>query len=216
MAGEITAIKLQSKRDNRVNIYLDGDFAFGIMKSLAIGLHIGQRLSDEHIEELKAKDTIARSYQRAMRLIRHRQRTEWELRRYFNKQSVDEVVQEEVIKRLKEENLVDDRAFAEAWIENRNTFRPRSAFALSVELKKKGVSPELVEAVLLDFDDEAAARLAAAKGSRRWRRASENEFKRRLSDYLRRRGFLYSTISPIIRDTWRAIADEESESEVFE
>ena len=53
---KITAIEVQKRRPNRVNIHLDGEFAFGLARIVAAWLRVGQELSEEKIEELQAKN----------------------------------------------------------------------------------------------------------------------------------------------------------------
>jgi regulatory protein len=133
--------------------------------------------------------------------------------RRFERDEVPEEVIEEVIGRLREQGLVDDRAFAEAWVENRQAFRPRSARALRYELRKKGVEREHIEAALQGFSDEAAAIKAADKAARRYQHLSEKLFRRRLAGYLARRGFRYGTVSPIVDQKWDEVRDDGDESE---
>ena len=51
---EITAIKLQRRNHQRVNIYLNGQFAFGLARIVAAWLQVGQNISHEKIEQLRA------------------------------------------------------------------------------------------------------------------------------------------------------------------
>lgn len=214
MGGVITALKTQSKRRSRVNIYTDGAFEFGLAKKLAIGLQIGQELTDEEIENLKRKDQEEAAFHRAVRLISRRPRSEQELKANFNRHKVPGEIQETVLSRLREVELVDDGQFAAFWVENRRQFRPRAARALRAELKLKGVLSEVIDTVLVDFDEEEAAYQAAQKGSRRWRASTWEVFRQRLGAYLARRGFNYSTISSVLPRVWREITGVENESEV--
>ena len=50
---KITAIEVQKRTPNRVNIYLDGEFAFGLSRIVAVWLRTGQELSEEKIEQLQ-------------------------------------------------------------------------------------------------------------------------------------------------------------------
>jgi regulatory protein len=214
VADVITALKLQSKNRNRVSIYLDGEYRFSLNRILATGLRVGQRLSDDQIMGLKRQDLEEQTYQRAIRLLRRRPRSEYELRLNFIRHKVPDDVQETVVTRLGEVGLIDDRAFADAWVENRHLFRPRGVRALRAELRKKGVSSEVIEAALQDYDDEQAAYQAAVKGARRLKGTSWDVFRQRLGAYLARRGFDFSTISPVVSRVWREKAGVEDESEV--
>jgi regulatory protein len=213
MKKVITALEGQRRRKDRVNLYLDGEFAFGLARSLAMSLEVGQELAPEEIQRLQAHEEAEEAYKRAVKLISRRPRSEWELRRYFDRREVSDLAQDVVIQRLKKNELVDDLAFAKLWIENRNTFRPRGAFALRMELKRKGVADEIIRKALAGFDDQQAARLAAQKGARKWKDSSEREFKRRLGGYLKRRGFQYGVIFEVVAEAWNEAERNSKESE---
>jgi regulatory protein len=214
MAGVITALKSQSKNRDRVSVYLDGAYQFSISRLLADGLQVGEAYTDQQITVLKQRDLEEVNYRRALRLISHRPRSEFELRKYFEQKHVPIEVQENILDRLREVDLVDDCAFARTWVENRLAFRPRSSRMLRNELRKKGVPREAIEAAVEDFDDERAAYLAAQKAARRWSDSDWDEFRHRVGSYLTRRGFFYSTISPVVARVWRETTGCEDESEV--
>ncbi|HEY43062.1 MAG TPA: regulatory protein RecX [Anaerolineae bacterium] len=214
MAGVITALKQQSRDRNRVNVFLDGAYQFSIAEALAEGLQIGEVYSDEQIKELKQRDLEEVNYRRALRLISRRPRSEFELRRNFEQRQVPLEVQDNILLRLRETDLVDDWSFARAWVENRLAFRPRSSRTLKDELRKKGVPRDAIEAALQDYDDEQAAYQAAQKAARRWSASNWEEFRQRVGAYLSRRGFVYSLISPVVARVWRETIGCEGESEV--
>jgi len=213
MAGMITALKGQPRNPSRVVVYLDGRKAFGVTWSLAAGLAVGQRLTDEEIEKLRKGEAEEDAYQRALRLLGLRPRSESELRSYFDRHRFAPEIQARVLARLGELGLVDDRAFARMWVEDRQAFRPRSARVLKGELRQKGVEAEAIEAALEGANDEQAAYQAALKVSRRLRGLSREVFRRRLGSALARRGFDYEVIKPIVQRVWSQAegAGEESE-----
>jgi regulatory protein len=214
MAGVITALKPQAKNRDRVNVFLDGAYQFSISWALAESLRIGEAYSEQQIRELKQRDQEEVNYRRALRLISRRPRSEYELRNNFKQKQVPIEVQDNVLDRLREVDLVDDSAFARTWVENRLTFRPRSSLMLRDELRKKGVPQDAIEAALEDYDDERAAYLAAQKAARRWSESDWDEFRHRVGAYLTRRGFVYSLISPVVVRVWRETTGCEAESEV--
>jgi regulatory protein len=197
-----------------VDIYLDGKKDFVVLKSIAIGLRVGQELSADQIAELRQKDSEERIFQHALRLISRRPRSERELRDSFKKKRAQTEIQDAVVARLVEKGLIDDRAFAEAWVENRLTFRPRSSWALQYELRKKGIGSETINEVLEGFDNEEAAHRAALKQAGKLSDLSWELFQKRLAAYLERRGFRYSTISPVIKRVWKEMEISGDESEV--
>ena len=193
-----------------MQVYLDGQYAFSLSKKLAQEIQLDQALPEARVQELIERDRQEAAHAQALRLLSTRPRTEHELRIRYAKKEYTEHTQEAALDRLKSEGLVDDAAFAQAWIENRMEFRPRGAWALRSELGAKGVTRELIEIALEDFDEEEAARRAAHKGARRYKHLSPELFRRRLSAYLSRRGFSYQMVAPLVTQHLVGI---ESESE---
>ena len=213
MAGTITALKLQSRSKNRINVYLDEQFAFGLSKALANELAVGKWLSDQEIQKLLRLETEHKLYQKALRLIALRPRSEAELRKAFQKKNKSLTTQDSVLKKLSEVGLLDDRSFAENWVENRLTFRPRGKRALRSELFQKGISTEIIEETLDQVDEEQAAWSAAEKGARRYQSLEYQEFKQKLFGYLSRRGFSYNMIHEVIDRVWNERTGRDLERE---
>ena len=80
MAQRITAIEPQQKNPQRVNIYLDGEFAFGLAVVVAAWLKVGQELGEEKIASLKMQDEREVTYQKALHFLSYRPRSSAEVR----------------------------------------------------------------------------------------------------------------------------------------
>jgi regulatory protein len=203
MNSEITALKAQKKNPNRINIYLDGEYAFGLARIVAAWLKIGQILSEEDIERLKQQDTFEVAYQKSLRFLSYRPRSETEMRRKLNEQGFEAAVIDSTIQRLKENNLLGDERFAQDWVENRSAFRPRSKRLLALELRQKGVAEEEIQKALAETEDENnLAYQTAVAYARRLASVDWETFRKRLGAYLARRGFSYGTIAPVLRRVW--------------
>ncbi len=112
---------------------------------------------------------------------------------------------EAVLKKLKEQGLVDDTAFAEFWRDNRQSFSPRSQRLVKLELRQKGVSSDIIERVVSTIDDGDNAYRAAASYAHRFPLSDYESFRRRLGGYLKRRGFGYGVIKETIERLWQEI-----------
>ena len=204
MGKRITAIEPQQKNPERVNIYLDGEFAFGLAAITAAWLKVGQELGEERIASLKTADEGEVAYQKALHFLSYRPRSSAEVRQNLIKRGVNEGLTEETVNRLKEAGLLNDESFARAWVENRNAFRPRGKPALRVELRRKGLNDEIVQSVLdTQVNEEALAFEAARKYARRLAGLEWQEFHRKLGGFLARRGFSYTTLAPVISEVWK-------------
>ncbi|HLF90951.1 MAG TPA: RecX family transcriptional regulator [Anaerolineales bacterium] len=204
----ITALQVQKKNPQRVNVFINGEFAFGLARIVAVWLKVGQALSETKITELKAQDENEKVLQRALHLISYRPRSEAEVQDRLKKYQIPEEMIQAVVTRLRETGILDDQKFAEAWIENRATFRPRSRLALRMELKQKGVNEETIEEALAHVNDEEQAYEAGQKKARQLRYKEEQEFKRKLFGFLSRRGFSYEVASPVIKTLWEEMNNE--------
>ncbi len=200
--AKITAIESQKRDPNRVNIHLDGEYAFSLSRIVAAWLKVGQELSEEKLYSLKAEDARERALQQAMLFLSYRARSESEIRQNLRKHEIPDDIIEQTLERLRENRLADDNQFARAWVENRNTFRPRSRRALTMELRQKGVTEDAAQSALADVNEEALAYSAGLKRARRLEVLEWNEFRKKLSEFLARRGFPYSVIAPVVSRIW--------------
>ena len=201
--GKITALKVQKRNPNRVNVYLDGDYAFGLARIVAAWLHIGQELSEEKIAELQSQDARESAYQQALHFISFRPRSEVEVIKKLSEKGADAQVIESVLERFRAAQLVGDEQFARMWIDDRSTFRPRSHRMLRYELHQKGVEEEFIRQALAEAQNEPElAYQAGIRYARRLEGLDWEGFRKRLGGYLARRGFPYGTIAPVLRQIW--------------
>ena len=144
---------------------------------------------------------VARSI--ALDRIAVRDRTRHELAQALKARNVPPEVAVQVLDRLEEVGLVNDAAFAEAWVGSRQQRRHLSRPALRRELQTKGVDREQIDAALetVDYGDE----LAAARELARRRHAAIAELPfpvryRRLAGVLSRRGFGTGIVTQVLRE----------------
>jgi regulatory protein len=204
MSKRITAIEPQKNNPQRVNVYLDGEFAFGLTSLVAAWLNVGQELGEEKISSLKGEDECEVTYQKALHFLSYRPRSLVEVRQNLSKRGISETLIDETMDRLQRAGLVNDEAFARAWVENRNAFRPRGKPALRMELRRKGLSDEIIQSVLdTQVHEESLALDAARKYARRLRGLEWPEFRQKLGGFLTRRGFTYTTLAPVVSKVWK-------------
>ena len=211
---KITAIKAQRKNTQRVSVFLDGEFAFGLTRAVAGWLQVGQILGEEKIASLKNDDELEMAYLRAINFLSYRSRSSREIRQNLRKYEVPEPLIEPVIERLEEKNFLNDKEFAQNWVENRNPFRPRGRRALSIELRQKGISDETIQTTLDELVDEE--KLVYQAGIKKARKLARRElewqdFRKKLAAFLARRGFNYGIFSPLLSQLWEEVQDEKNE-----
>jgi regulatory protein len=199
---KITAIQAQKRNPNRVNVHLDGEFGFALDRLVAAWLQVGQELDEARIASLQEQDGRERAHQQALLFLSYRARSESEIRRNLRKHEIAEAVIEETLERLRREGLADDRQFARIWVENRTEFRPRGRRALEAELRAKGLSQDAARSALGSVDDDALAYQAGRKKAGRLKDLEWNDFRRKMGEFLARRGFDYSVIAPTVTRIW--------------
>jgi len=207
--GKITALKTNKRTDKQVNLYLDGKFAVKLDTELAVkkGLKVGEEITDGRIKELTEDVGLARGLNLAYRFLSYRPRSEAEMKDRLHRRGFEDSKIEIIINKLKEQNLLDDTAFAQFWKENRDTFRPRSQRLTRLELKKKGVADEIIKEVTDDSDDMQSAYQAALHKAQHLPNQDYEVFRRRLGDYLKRRGYGYTVISQTVKRLWQEMKE---------
>jgi regulatory protein len=200
--GKVTALKVQKHHPNRVNVYLDNEFSFGLSRITAAWLQVGQELSPSKIAKLQSDDAREIAYMQALRFLDYRPRSRAEVRRNLEKHSVPTDVINDVFKRLERSGLVNDERFAQDWVENRSEFRPRSRRALAYELHMRGLDDSAIQKALEGMNEETLAFQAAIKQSRRYEGLPLRDFNNKLGSFLARRGFSYEIIKEVVAKVW--------------
>jgi regulatory protein len=203
--SKITELKAGKSREKRVNVYLDEKFAINMLTDVALkeGLKVGLEITESRLKALADADSRQRCYNAATRFLAYRPRSESEIRQRLLRHGFDETMIEKTLARLKEQGLADDAAFARFWIENRETFSPRSRRLAELELKRKGLSADIIEQATGEVDDGESAYRAAQSRMRRLTTSDYQTFRRRLWQYLGRRGFSYSVIKETTEKVWK-------------
>lgn len=212
MAGRITSLQFQKRTDDRVNVYLDGKYAFALPALEAARLKVGQVLTDADIAQLQQVDVVAKAYDRAVAFLSIRPRSTAEVRRRLERAEIDPETIEAVVARLTEQGYLNDAEFARYWIENRQQFRPKGEQALRQELRRAGVDNEAIDESLAGLDTTEAAYAAAVSRAERLRSLAQEDttaFRQKLGNFLLRRGFTYEVVREVTNRVLREIVDPE-------
>ncbi len=203
--SKITALRVAKGRGKRVNVFLDGKFAFSLEAEVAVkeGLQVGQELSADQIGAIARSDHFHRCLNVAARYLSYRPRSEFELTGRLHQRGFDGNSIEAVLTKLKEQGLVDDMAFAQFWKDNRESFSPRSQWLTKLELQRKGVAGDIVDQVVDAIDDDDSAYRAALSKARNLPLSDYQLFQRRLGEYLKQRGFGYRVIHHTVERLWQ-------------
>lgn len=221
---KITALEPQARQAGRWNVSLDGAFAFGLDEALVVseGLALGAELTPADVERIQGREAERKLFDAAVRFLTPRPRSRAEVRRRLlrphpKRPTPPPEAVERMLDRLEQLGLLSDRDFADFWVENRERFSPRSARALSQELRQRGVDRETVEAVADPERDEERALAAGRQRLRMLVGADYQTFRDRLGQFLLRRGFSYGIARAAVRQLWEesrgSAADDDDKAE---
>src|SRR6266540_3535544 len=134
-SGRITAITPQERTSGRVNVFLDGVFAFGMSDELALTerLEVDLELDEGRVAALRAADEVGKATDAALRLLARRPRSQREIRDRLRQKGFPLETIEAAIGKLEGWRYVDDAEFARYWVDNREANRPRGRRLLEQE-----------------------------------------------------------------------------------
>ena len=207
---KITSITAQLRSPDRVNISIDGKYRFSldISQVVDLGIKQGQEMSEEQLVEYERESEFGKLYARTLEYALMRPRSVREVRDYLYRKTFNtkyksrrtgEIKEragyapslaERVLEKLIKKGYVDDQKFAAWWVENRNQVKGSSIRKLRSELAAKGVSAQLVDAVLVESERNDSDEIAKII-SKKLRRYPDRD---KLMQYLARQGFSYDDI----------------------
>lgn len=202
---KITALKMQVRDKDRVNVFIDGKYRFSldIAQVAELSIKNGAEYTEEELVELENESQFGKLYTRSLEYALIRPRSQREMRDYLYrktrdsrtktgdiKKGVSKELTERVFNRLFEKGYIDDMKFASFWVENRNVRKGSSMRKLQMELHGKGVDAAIVEQVLASTeraDTDELQKIIAKKASR-------YDDVQKLTAYLVRQGFRYDDV----------------------
>ena len=197
----ITSIK-QQRNKNRVNVYLDDKFGFGIDLDNFVLLHlkVDQELTDKEVEEIVKKAEFQKTLDKLLRFATLRPRSKKEIKDYFKRKKVHESLYEELFNRLNRLELIDDEEFAKWWVDQRQNFKPKAVRVLRLELRQKGIDKEIIDKTLGEtkVDEEKMARELLERKSYKWKNLPPREARQKMSQYLAGKGFGWEVIEKVV------------------
>ncbi|MFE2219516.1 recombination regulator RecX [Streptomyces canus] len=158
-------------------------------------------------------DPVERARAICLRLLTGTPRTRKQLADALRKREIPDDAAEEVLSRFEEVGLINDSAFADAWVESRHHGRGLARRALAQELRTKGVDPTLVDAAVSQLDseqEEATARELVDRKLRATRGLDRDKRLRRLAGMLARKGYPEGMALRVVR---QALQEEGEETE---
>ena len=207
MANRITALKAHFRNPGLLRIFVNDAHAFTVKLIDAADLKTGLTLSDDRMALLRQKHELEDAYLKAIHFLGYRPRSRREIERNLRKKNVSAEITALTIRRLSKSQLIDDEAFANWWVAHRRRLKPRSSYALRLELLQKGIDEGIITAAVADTDDsQAAIELLKAK-RKMWRRLDERQKRQKMLAFLNRHGFRYEIAKTACEDFVRQEKD---------
>lgn len=198
----ITKIEPQ-KNNERVNIYLDGEFAFGLMKEIQYKYDLTEdmNIDKEYIDKVLMEEEQSKANNCALKFLTHRQRSEKEIIDKLTKKGFEDKFIENTLVYLKNYGLIDDMEFARSFAKDKMNLNKQGPKRIKYELYRKGISQEIIDEVLSEDDDEYSRALELAeKKLPSYKNDDRNAIYRKLGGFLQRRGYSYDCISKVLKE----------------
>ena len=215
----ITALTQGKRSPDRVNVFLDGKFAFSLHVSQIVdfSLRKGQIITHQERTLYEKASSVGKLYTQALNWLFTRPHSVRETRDYLRRKQISRpeygITTEDidnVLDRLKAKNYLNDITFTEYYIENRFLKKGISQRRLRIELIKKGVAEHIIDAALKqaprDETAEAVKIIAKKRRLKTYNLADTDPETRKLKNdkliqYLVRQGFDYELSRKLVLET---------------
>jgi regulatory protein len=201
-SGTISAVEPQARHPDRINVFIDGTFAFGLSAAVAAdhGIRTGQTLSERDVQSLLQAEETNKATGAALRLVSYRARSEVEIRQRLTRKGFSPHAVDAAVAKMREWTYVDDQEFARQWVASRESHRPRSSRLMKRELASKGIDVETAERVVdeAEIDDYSVALDLARRWLPRIEKEDRQTQRRRLAGFLQRRGYGWDVVRRVL------------------
>lgn len=158
--SKITKIEVQKRNKERVNLFLDGEYAFSISAELVYkeGLKISSEIDAEKVKSIAKSENYIKCKESALRIIERNLKTEKEVREKLKLKGYDDNSIEKSIEFLKEYNFVNDRAYTKAFVNDK--LKTMGSQKIKYSLIQKGIAKEVIEEELSNLNKENERNIA--------------------------------------------------------
>jgi len=195
--------KLKGRQKYRV-LYLDGIKSGNFFEESLFRLNIkeGSHLSEKEINQLKRFQKEREAERVAINYLSYKPRSINELRRKLWTKKISDAMIDITIEKMKNYGYLDDEKYARDWIEERIRTRGFSSSKIKSELFLKGISKEIIENNLTEIYtpelEIKTAKRIAKKQIRKYKALDKKVIRRRIINFLLRKGYNYSVIESIL------------------
>ncbi|MEG1254772.1 recombination regulator RecX [Clostridium sp.] len=218
MSKIITKIETQKKKENRVNVFIDGEFSFGCSSELIYyhNLAKGREINADELQGVIDEDNYLTAKAKALKHMESSLKTEFQVREHLEKKEYDEKTIDRVIVFLKDYKFIDDEYYAKAFVTQ--NIRTQGKGNIKYKLIKRGISEEIIlrtlESVHGDTEENVAAKIAEKKAVLLCKNETdERKIKMKLNTFLISKGYNFDIVKSVIDKIELNIVKENSEGE---
>lgn len=163
---------------------------------LKLGLRIGQDITSSEIQDIKNQSKNERLYNSCLNLISSRLKTKYEVSKYLERKGASEELASNIISKLIEIGLIDDRKYIVSFIHDQQLTKPASKLKLTSALIKKGISKSDIDNFFNEHPVDELESLRKLVEVKRRQLKYQDDLK--LTAYLVRSGFSYSDVKEVL------------------
>lgn len=161
----------------------------------------GSEVSEELLNQVKEEASFDIGYQKALNYLSYQLRSEKEIKDYLKKQEITPPQIKQIIDKLKDLSLLDDKVFAESYVRTAIRTTDKGPQGVKEFLMKKGVPSDFIDEALILFDDTHQLELGQKLGekmARKYQKSSQKERINKIRQQLFIKGFKSDVISSVI------------------
>ena len=210
----ISKIEVQKKNKDRVNVYIDGEYAFPC-NSEVIFLHmikVGQTVDADNLQEIINMDDYIKCKDSALRIIERSYKTEKQIYDKLIQKDYDKASIDKVLDLLKEYKLLDDEKYAKTYIKEK--IKEQGKTKIKYALISRGISEGIIQENLSLIGNEEEEQSAMNLGEKKYnilikREDDPKKIYKKLGDYLITRGYNFQTVKIVLNKILKGFNDED-------
>ncbi|SKA72901.1 regulatory protein [Clostridium sp. USBA 49] len=203
MENTITKIEIQKRNKNRVNIFIDKDFAFACSTELVFtyGLKENKVIESEKLLQIVDEDNYLKCKETALKIVEKSYKTEKEMINKLKLKGYDDKTIDKVINFLINYNFLNDENYVEMYIKDKIKTEGKNKIRYS--LLKKGISEEIIENKINDIDTYLEMDNALKLAEKKYKTLIKTEkdtkkIYKKLGDFLLRKGYTFEETKQIL------------------
>lgn len=221
----ITKIEVQKRNKDRVNVYVNDEFAFACSAELVYthSLSKDKSIDKDSLEEIVKEDNYIKCKNTSLKMIEKSYKTEKEITDKLIEKGYDEKVVERAKEFLKQYDFINDDKYAQMYIKDKMNSQGRNK--IKYALINKGISEEIVNEKLCYMDKEAEESSALKLAEKKYNLLIKSEqdirnIHKKLREYLIRKGYnldiVQGILNKVIKQDINSIYERDSEDKVNE